>query len=626
MKKHLLLILSLACILFACKPDPVAPTIATTAVTEITENTAKSGGEVVADGGAEVTCRGVCWSKTQNPTINDNRTDDGSGIGTFISSISDLEDSTTYYVRAYAINSVGIAYGQEVCFMTLDVVDNPEEPGDDGGEEEIFLPEVKTVSITDVDIHTAIVTGEVISDGGTEVTARGVCWSTEQNPTIEDSHSTDSIGEGLFISHLTELNPNTKYYVRVYATNEIGTAYGEEKSFVTLEEIVIELPEVKIVSVADVDTHTAIVTGEVLSDGGENVVVRGVCWSTIHNPTICEYHTNDGEGVGEFTSRLTDLYPNTTYYVRAYAMNKKGVAYSEEISFTTLEEIIIEKPEVKTVSVTDIDIHTAIVTGEVVSDGGAEVVERGFIWNIQGNDNGSIESNRVEVGSGLGVYTYQFTGLQPNTEYYVLAYAINSEGEAIGEHIYFTTMDDEEENTFINGYEYVDLGLPSGVKWAAQNVGATTPSEYGDYFAWGETEPKADYSESNNSTYGVAIDDISGNEQYDAATAHWGATWRMPTREEYTELINNCIWEWTTIDNKVGFKVVGPNGKHIFLPAAGFMFGTTPYFPEQYGYYWTSFPGTDNDFGAFTLYFGIDGYDTAWYFRYAGLPIRPVSN
>ena len=516
MKKHLFLILSFACVLFACKPDPVVPTVATAAVTEITENSAKSGGEVIADGGSEVTSRGICWSRSQNPTINDNRTEDGAGVGIFNSDISNLEDSTYYYVRAYAVNSAGIAYGDELSFMTLDIDDDSDD------DTVILLPIVTTSDITDITETSAICGGNVTDDGGSVITVRGICWSTSHNPTTNGNHTTDGNGTGSFTSHITGLSASTTYYVRAYATNEAGTSYGEEMSFNTLEE----------------------------------------------------------------------------------------------------EEVEIELPEVKTVSVTDVDINTAIVTGEVISDGGAEVVERGFIWDVVSDDD-SVETPRVEVGSGLGVYIYEFTGLQSNTEYYVLAYAINSVGESKGEHIYFTTMEDED--TFINGYEYVDLGLPSGVKWAAYNVGASSPTESGNYYAWGEIEPKAEYSEANCSTYNVSLGDISGNPDYDAARAEWGATWRIPTKEEMEELRDNCYWEWTTIDDVIGYKITGPNGNSIFMPAGGFLLGTTPYFPQQYGYYWTSFPGTDNDFGAFCLYFGLDSYDVAWYFRHTGLPVRAVS-
>ena len=138
------------------------------------------------------------------------------------------------------------------------------------------------------------------------------------------------------------------------------------------------------------------------------------------------------------------------------------------------------------------------------------------------------------------------------------------------------------------GHEYVDLGL--SVKWATCNVGATSPEEYGDYFAWGETSPKEKYTEKNSLTYGIQMSDISGNAQYDAARANWGGDWRMPTDEEMQELIDECTWTWTTQNGVKGHKVTGPNGNSIFLPAAGSRDGSSLDDAGGSGYYWSSTP------------------------------------
>lgn len=119
-----------------------------------------------------------------------------------------------------------------------------------------------------------------------------------------------------------------------------------------------------------------------------------------------------------------------------------------------------------------------------------------------------------------------------------------------------------------NGHEWVDLGL--SVKWATCNVGASSPTEYGNYYAWGEITPKSEYRVTNSVTYGKCLNCISGDATYDAARANWGAPWRMPTAEEIDELVDKCIWEWTTLDGVAGCKVTSPvNGNSIFLPAAG---------------------------------------------------------
>ena len=199
--------------------DKLLPTVTTTAeVTDIKLFSAKCGGEVTFNGNVSVTERGICWSTRQNPTIEDNKTTNGSGLGSYTSNMTSLEHNTTYYVRAYATNEVGTAYGEEVTFMTLDKL----------------LPVVTTAEVTGITCFTAKCGGEVTFDGNVSVTARGICWSTRQNPTIEDNKTEDGSGVGSFTSQIPNLVPNTQYYVRAYATNEVGTAYGEERTFKTL--------------------------------------------------------------------------------------------------------------------------------------------------------------------------------------------------------------------------------------------------------------------------------------------------------------------------------------------------------------------------------------------------------
>ena len=220
--KKLTLLLALTMILFSCKPEAEKPTVTTKSVGEITETTAKVVGQVTADGGAEVTERGVCWNTAPAPEVIHYRVKDAEGgLGIFTLNLSNLEPQTTYYVRAYATNEKGVSYGEELTFTT---------------KKEIELPEVKTAEVEDITESEAVSGGEVVSDGGAEVTARGICWSTSPNPTIEDNKTEDGSGVGSFTSQIPNLVTNTQYYVRAYATNEAGTSYGEEVSFTTLEE------------------------------------------------------------------------------------------------------------------------------------------------------------------------------------------------------------------------------------------------------------------------------------------------------------------------------------------------------------------------------------------------------
>ena len=151
---------------------------------------------------------------------------------------------------------------------------------------------------------------------------------------------------------------------------------------------------------------------------------------------------------------------------------------------------------------------------------------------------------------------------------------------------------------FINGHEWVDLGLPSGLKWATCNIGASTPEAYGKYYAWGEINTKYSYTPDNSRTYGKAsatlrtegIINYKGqlNKSYDAASANWGSTWRMPTKEEFEELSNKCKWEWIEKNRTEGYKVTGPNNNSIFLPAAGYRTQYKLWNDRSAGNYWSS--------------------------------------
>ncbi|SHH19192.1 major paralogous domain-containing protein [Chryseolinea serpens] len=225
-QKHVSVIL--LCALLACvnscteenNPEAQLPTLTTLTISNITSASATSGGNITDDGGAEVTARGVCWSTNASPTVSDSKTMDGTGTGTFASSLNELAKNTTYHVRAYAINKVGTAYGNELSFMTTDILTVP-----------ILLA---TTPVSAIGQTSAVSGGIVSSDGGAGVTMRGVCWSVNHNPTTDDAKTTDGPGTGSFTSTLSGLMLNTKYYVRAYATNNIGTGYGEETYFTTL--------------------------------------------------------------------------------------------------------------------------------------------------------------------------------------------------------------------------------------------------------------------------------------------------------------------------------------------------------------------------------------------------------
>ena len=163
------------------------------------------------------------------------------------------------------------------------------------------------------------------------------------------------------------------------------------------------------------------------------------------------------------------------------------------------------------------------------------------------------------------------------------------------------------------------------MKWATCNVGANEPEEYGDYYAWGETETKEEYTEENCTTYSVQMSDISGNAQYDVARKQWGSTWRMPTEEEQQELLDNCEWEWTTQNGVKGYNVTGPNGVSIFLPAAGYRGVSSLDDAGSDGSYWSSTPYESSTNHAYFLDFDSGYQDMGYYYRLYGRSVRPAT-
>jgi hypothetical protein len=199
------------------------------------------------------------------------------------------------------------------------------------------------------------------------------------------------------------------FIVRAFASNDIGTAYGNELTFTTLEQPTV--PVVSTAPVTDITQTTAVSGGNVTSEGGDLVFAKGVCWNTSPNPTVSGPHTMDGGGLGSYESDLTGLAPATLYYVRAYATNNIGTAYGEELTFTTLD---VTLPTVITATVTNITQTTATSGGNVTSDGGDFVSARGVCWDLSPNP--TITDHTTD-GSGTG--QKGLTGLTLDTLYYI---------------------------------------------------------------------------------------------------------------------------------------------------------------------------------------------------------------
>ncbi len=300
-------------------------------------------------------------------------------------------------------------------------------------------------------------------------------------------------------------------------------------------------------------------------------------------------------------------------------------------SVVTLHLTIACPPIVQTNAATDITSTSATLMGYITSDGGVDVTDCGFLYGTSEND----LFQTVTSGDNTGSYMANLDNLTPYTTYYYKAYATNRLGTSYGEVMSFTTL---ISTGTLNGHDYVDLGLPSGICWATSNVGANSPTDYGTYFAWGETTTKETY---NWETYiyanGTTDDDATltkytGSDNLtvleasdDAAIANWGSGWRMPAQTEINELYNNCAHEWTTQNGVNGRLFTGPNGNSIFLPAAGYRRNSELRDAGSYGYYWSSSLISDYPGNAWTIRF----YSNNCYTNYGGtrswgFTVRPV--
>ena len=406
---------------------PGAPSLNTTAISGISETTATSGGNITSDGGSAIIARGVCWSTIPGATVAlSTKTTNGTGIGSFSSTLTGLTGSTMYYVRAYATNNLGTSYGEEIFFTT-----SPKAVV-------ITIPLVLTNLVTSISYTTATTGGSITSDGGAPITAYGVCWSTSAAPTVTLSTKTiDGTGSGSFTSSMSGLSPSTTYHVRAYATNSQGTAYGQEQIFVTAQTTV---PTLSTSVAAFIATTTAQSGGNITSDGGTTVTTRGVCWSTTANPTIAlSSKTSDGSGAGSFTSNLAGLTQTTLYHIRAYATNTVGTSYGNDITFTTATEVTTPTvPVLTTIAITSVSATTSVSGGAITSDGGSTISARGVCWSTSSGATIALTTKTVD-GSGPGIFTSNITGLAPSTTYYVRAYATNTTGTGYGSELSFTT-------------------------------------------------------------------------------------------------------------------------------------------------------------------------------------------
>lgn len=267
----------------------------------------------------------------------------------------------------------------------------------------------------------------------------------------------------------------------------------------------------------------------------------------------------------------------------------------------------------------------------------SSTTEQGVCYSST-NEEPTLEDNRVKYGTFYkGSWKATLSDLRSGLQYYYRPYLKVSDAVFYGPAKSFTTLGEYAD--IPNGA--VDLGLPSGTLWADRNVGADSPEDYGDYFAWGETESKGFYDWSTykwcqgdydtmtkyctDSYYGTVDNKTVLDLEDDAAYVNMGADWRMPTNDELNELVNKCTWTWTSQNGTEGYKVTGPNGNSIFLPAAGFRLDSYLHYAGSFGLYWSASLGESDPSSARGLHFYSGHYYTSYNGRHYGHTVRAVA-
>lgn len=299
-------------------PTPTLPIISTNSMTQISAISAVSGGLITDDGGLSIILKGVCWNTAENPTVGNNKTSESGESLSFTSNLSPLLPKTSYYVRAYAVNSVGTSYGNSVLFSTS---------GD--------VPTSSAQNAANIQITTATLNGTVNPNSiTTNVTFEYGVTSNYGSTAIAQQSPVSGDAAGNVFINLTGLTGGTTYHFRIKAENSLGTVYSDDMIFTTLTAG----PVLSTNSPSKITHIHAFCGGTITNDGGSPTTSRGVCWSTSSNPTISDSKTSDlfGLSPGYFGSYISGLNVNTTYYVRAYATNSMGTGYGQQIQFVTL--------------------------------------------------------------------------------------------------------------------------------------------------------------------------------------------------------------------------------------------------------------------------------------------------
>lgn len=470
------------------------PTVTCNPLSDISAYTALATARAVTpDAAYPILKRGFCWSaENQVPTIDNLKEEVALGAADFSKLLEGLNTGTKYYLRAYAENDKGIGYSPVVEFTTqnLQVV---------GFE---TVPQISNITVSSAEVTAVISVPE-----GTEILEKGICYdifSTKPGVDMEGGPKKDtSSGNNIHIA-INGLQEGTNYYVTAYARTVDGYFYSAPTSFHTIQT---HVPALAVPVINNIGETVATVKVEVTTDGGRDIEEIGFCWSSeVSAPNI-----NDNDHITEvgklttYTKQISNLNKGIKYYVRAYAKNVNGVAYSPVTEFTTQ---LNSAPEVEDLTMSIINDDNVTVEATITNTGGLSILKKGFVWSDSSNATPTLENclDKKELGAGSianGRFETQIVNLTMATPYYICAYAENEKGITYSIPVRFVTI---ATYTPAVGYPSAENVTANTADMSANisNDGGTSVTEVG--FCWSEnsSEPVIDEAKKNYAKAQVA--------------------------------------------------------------------------------------------------------------------------
>jgi hypothetical protein len=419
MKPLFLYLLLLTVLLyFGCKKEepPTIPVLSTIAVSNATATTATSGGNITSDGRSALIAIGVCWSTNINPIVHDSKTTDGARAGTFVCVLSGLTPGTTYHVRAYATNSVGTAYGDDIAFTTSGLA-----------------PSATTRPVINISATGATLFGTVNANGLSTTVTFEYGTTTSYNSTVTASQS-PLAGNGItdFSVDISGLMPGTAYHFRVKTVNNMGTAYGDDIIFTTLGQA----PTATTQPATNISTTVVTVNGFVNANDLSTTLTFEYGSTTSYGSTIkASQSPVTGNSLTGVSADIPDLTPLTTYHFRVKAENSLGTDFGDDVTFTTMG---LQAPIVTTLTATDISTTAATINGTVNANDLATTVTFEYGTSTSyGTADTAYQS--PATGDSISNVSYMIADLTPGTTYHFRVRAENSHGTVYGSDVEFTT-------------------------------------------------------------------------------------------------------------------------------------------------------------------------------------------